>query len=127
MNIADILNSIKERHQLKTNTALAELLDIDFRRIPEYYKGREPMDDDYPKIAMACGKRVDELQTIYKLSTSTDEKTLAIWSRYSKSIGRIAAGFMSVFFALVTLIVTPTPAEAAPALKKPTPHFVLCK
>jgi len=50
MNIAAILDGIKDSHGLKTNTALAELLDIDFRRIAEYYKGREPMTDDYPRL-----------------------------------------------------------------------------
>lgn len=127
MKISEILDGIKRRNSIESNAELARILDIDVRRIGEYYKGREPMSDDYPKIAIASGKRVDELQTIYKLSTSTDEKTLAIWSRYSKSIGQIAASVIVGLFALVTLIVTPTPAQAAPMLEIETQHFVLCK
>jgi hypothetical protein len=105
MKLSDVLDGIKEKNGLKTNTALAEFLGIDFRRIPEYYKGREPMDDDYPKIAMASGKRVDELQYLVKITTSKDEKTREVWSKYYKSIGGIAASVFMTFAFLATLIV----------------------
>lgn len=127
MKLNDVLDEIKSQNGLTTNAELARLLDIDLRRIGEYYKGREPMDDDYPKIAMACGKRVDELQVIVKLSSNTDEKSRAVWSRYYKSIGQIAASVLIGVFLLVTLIVTPTPAKAAPLLEIETQHFVLCR
>lgn len=127
MKLSDVLDEIKSRNGLTANAELARLLDIDLRRIGEYYKGREPMDDDYPKIAMACGKRVDELQVLVKLSEENDEKSRAVWSRYYKSIGGYAASLMLGFFLVVTLIVTPTPAKAAPVLEKETQHFVLCK
>jgi len=85
------------------------------------------MDDDYAKIAMACGRRVDELQAMVKLERETDEKSRAVWSKYYKSIGGYAASFLLGLFFVVTLIVTPNTAKAAPALEEVTQHFVLCK
>lgn len=107
MKLADVLDTIKNQNGLKNNAELARLLEIDLRRIGEYYKGREPMDDDYPKIAMACGRRVDELQAIVKLAGSKDEKSVEVWRKYYKSIGGLAASFMLTVFACVTFFVTP--------------------
>ena len=81
MKLSDVLDEIKAAKGIKTNRALADLIGIDERRVPEYYRGREPMSDDYPKIAMASGRRVDELQAIYKLSTEQNETSRAVWSK----------------------------------------------
>ena len=126
MKMSDVLDQIKQSNNIETNTELASLLDINFRRIGEYYKGREPMDDDYPKIAMASGRRVDELQAIVKLA-STNEKSREVWTKYYKSIGGIAAGFVMDIFMTVTFFLTPTPAQAAPVLETQAGQFVLCK
>lgn len=108
MKLSDVLDEIKAAKGIKTNRALAELIGIDERRVPEYYRGRERMSDDYAKIAMASGHRVDELQAIYKLSTEKDEKSREVWSRYYKSIGGIAASIFLTVLLSVTFIVTTT-------------------
>lgn len=117
MKLSDVLDQIKEQQGIKANAELGRLLDIDKRRIGEYYTGRQPMDDDYAKIAMACGMRVDEIQAIVKISTETDEKSREVWSKYYKSIGGMAASIAMGFFFVVNLIVTPTPAQAAPLIE----------
>ena len=106
MKLSDILDEIREKNGLKRNRALAAFIGLDERRVPEYYKGREPMDDDYPKIAMACGRRVDALQAMVKLATETNEKSLEVWRKYYKSIGGIADAFMLMVFVSVTFFVT---------------------
>ena len=127
MKLSDVLDRIKEQQGASSNAEHGRLMDIDVRRIGEYYKGREPMDDDYPKIAMASGYRVDELQAIVKLSTGKDEKSREVWAKYYKSIGGIAASIALLFFSSVTLIVTSTPAEASNGKGSEAEHFVLCK
>lgn len=127
MRLSDVLDRIKAQQGLASNAELGRFIDIDVRRIGEYYKGREPMDDDYPKIAMASGYRVDELQAIVKLSTGKDEKSREVWAKYYKRIGGIAASIALLFFLSVTLIVTSTPAEASNGKGSKAEHFVLCK
>ena len=129
MKLKDVLDQIKEKYQISANAELGRLLDIDKRRIGEYYNGREPMADDYPKIAMASGRRVDELQAVVKLDIETDEKSREVWSRYYKSIGGLAASFAAVICAIllsVTLIVTSTPAKASDTNVCKPAYFVLC-
>lgn len=106
MKLNDVLDEIKAKNGFKANAELGRLLDIDKRRIGEYYSGREPMDDDYAKIAMASGRRIDELQAIVKLSVKTDEKSLEVWRKYYKSIGGIAASFMLYGLVVVNLVLT---------------------
>lgn len=106
MKLNDVLDEIKQKNGFKANAELGRLLEIDKRRIGEYYAGRQPMDDDYAKIAMASGRRVDELQAMVKLSSETDEKSLEVWRKYYKRIGGIAASFMLMVFASVTIFVT---------------------
>lgn len=120
MQLLDVLDQIKQQHGIKTNRALAEFIGIDERRVPEYYKGREPMDDDYALIAMASGRRIDELQTLVKLANAKDEKSKAVWTSYYKSIGGIAASVALLVFVFVTLIVTPTTVQAMPLLDHAT-------
>ena len=128
MKLQDVLDEMKQKHGLKSNRALANFIGIDERRVPEYYKGREPMDDDYALIAIASGRRIDELQTMVKLARETNEKSRAIWSRYYKSIGGYAASFVIGFFLSVTFIVTST--ENAYANQEVTkanlPEYKLC-
>jgi hypothetical protein len=95
MKISDVLDRIKESHGLKTNGELGRMLDIDKRRIGEYYAGRQPMDNDYPRIAMAAGMRVDEIQALVMLQ-SKDEKSREIWRKYYKSIGGYAASILAM-------------------------------
>jgi hypothetical protein len=125
MKLSNVLDQIRDENRLKNNTALANFLDIDFRRIPEYYEGREPMDDDYPKIALASGYRVDELQAIVKLS-STKVKNREIWEKYYKSIGGIATPALLMLAIGVTLLLTPCPANATQTLDGTPYGFVLC-
>jgi hypothetical protein len=112
MEISDVLDKIKESKGITTNSQLGRILDIDKRRIGEYYAGRQPMDDDYPKIAMAANMRVDELQAIVKLK-SKDEKSREIWRAYYKRIGGIAASI-----AFVIILLTPTPSKSTPVQEK---------
>lgn len=113
MKLKDVLDEIKAANGLTTNRALAHHIGIDERRIPEYYKGREPMDDDYALIALACNRRIDELQALVKLDRPKDAKSREVWEKYYKRIGGIAASIALLFFLAVNLIVTPTPANAS--------------
>ena len=112
MKLENVLDQIKDKNQVTSNGELGRILEINTRRLGEYYGGkRAPTDDDYAKIAMASGRRVDELQAMVKLSIETDQKSREVWTKYYKSIGGYAASFMLMLFASVIFIIT-TPQNA---------------
>ena len=129
MDINDVLNEIQSQNALKpTNRALAAFTGIDEKRISEYRKGREPMDDDYARIAMASNRRVDELQAMVKTAEGRDADSREVWAKYYKKIGGYAASVMITAFAVVTFFVTaPNSALANQALVNfVLPNYKLC-
>lgn len=112
--VIELLEAIKAKNDVKTDYALAKLLDLPTQRISDYLKGtRTP--DEYAclQIATALGKTLDEVTAAIRMEAEKDEKRRNAWRNYYKSIGGIAASIMIFVFSFVTLIITTTPPALA--------------
>lgn len=127
-NIKKLLDAVKKAKGIESDYALAKALDLPKQRISDYYKGKTSP-DKYAcmKIAESLSKPLADIIYAVELDAEKDESRKEAWRRYYKSIGGIAASVALTFFFAVNLIVTPTPAEAAPILKVDQLRFVLCK
>lgn len=113
-NITKLLDETKHAVGVETDYALAKKLDLPRARICDYYKGnRAPDEFACLKIAEALGQPLDTIIARVKAATEKDEKRREVWENYMKRLGGIAASFVAGIFIVVTLIVTPSPAEAA--------------
>lgn len=116
MKIAELLNAVKEKLGAKSDGELARNLGVDKRRVSDYYSGyRAPDEFVCLKIAQAMGKPLDTVIATVKAASEKDETRRAVWEDYMKRLGGIAASVLVTLCVTVTLIVTPTPSEAAPA------------
>lgn len=113
-NVKKLLDGCKKIAGIESDYALAKTLDLPTQRISDYYKGRSAPDAfACLRISEVLGKPLDEVITAVKLDTEKDEKRRSAWERHYKSIGGIAASFMLIVFAFVTLIVTYPPQAQA--------------
>lgn len=116
-NITELLDDVKAAKGISSKYELAKALDLPTQRISDYYKGeRAPDEFACLKIAEALGKPLDTIIATVKACSEKDEKRREVWENYMKRLGGIAASFVGGFLVYVTLIVTPSPAEAAPFL-----------
>ena len=123
--VIELLNAVKMIKGVESDYALAKELDLPRGHICQYYQGkRTPNEYACMQIAKALNRSIDEVMAPIRIEAEKDEKRRQKWREYYKSIGGYAAGLLLGFFALVTLIVTPTPAEAAPILE--IVHQTLC-
>lgn len=117
MKIKELLDSVKHAAGISTDGELARKLDVSKQSVSDYYKGtRAPDDFACLKIAEVLGKPLDTVIATVKAATEKDEKRREAWENYMKRLGGIAASFAGGILVIVTLIVTPSPAEAAPML-----------
>lgn len=112
--IKSLLDAVKATTPTKTDSALADALDIQRQRVYDYYKGiRTPDNYICNRISEILGKPLTEVIAIVELDAEKDEKRRRAWRDYYKSIGGIAASIALLFFLAVNLIVTPTTANAS--------------
>lgn len=117
-NVKKLLDEIKDRSGIKTDYALAKLLEIPRPRIHDYYKGkRSPDEFACLQIAQALGKPLAEVIAAVKIDTEKDEKRRSAWEKYYKQLGGVAASVVFAVLLNVTLIVTPAEASPAPLLE----------
>lgn len=128
MNLNELLDRVKDANGLTSDGQLAQKLDVDKRRVSAYRHGAEAP-DDYAclKIAEALGKPLDTIIATVKAATEKDETRRAVWENYMKRLGGLAAAWAVILTVAVTTVVTPSPAEAAPAQEHKGMRFVLCK
>ena len=113
-NIRELLDAVKKAKGVETDYALAKVLTLPKQRISDYYKGKTAPDQfACLKIAESLNKPLAEIITAVEIDAEKDESRREAWRKYYKSIGGIAASFVLALFFAVTLIVTPTPAEAS--------------
>lgn len=114
MNIIELLDATKDAKGIKTDGELARLLGVSKQAVSRYYLGeRAPDEFACLKIAEAIGKPLDTVIATVKASSEKDNTRREAWENYMKRLGGVAASFMAGIMLLVTLIVTPYPAEAA--------------
>lgn len=104
MKISELLDSVKAQNGLKTDGELARMLDVDKRRVSDYYSGhRAP--DEYAclKISEITGIPLATVIATVKSETEKDENRRKVWSDYMKSLGGLAASFAVVFLSFPAL------------------------
>lgn len=117
MKIAKLLDETKDALSIKTDGELARNLGVSKQAISDYYNDKRAPDDfACLKIAQALGKPLDSIIATVKAASEKDETRRAVWENYMKRLGGLAASFIFALCVTVTLIVTPTPAKASPAL-----------
>lgn len=121
-NVKKLLDEVKTHCERPTDYAVAKKLDLHRGLICDYYKGnRVPDEFACLQIAKELGKPFEEVLATVKADTEKNEKRRLVWQNYLKQMGGIAAGI----FVAVIFIVSPTPSEAAPALKSMTGTFCI--
>jgi len=114
-NVIELLEAVKTAKGIETKYALAKELNIPTQRISDYYNGKTfPDNDACLEIAKALGRNLEEIITLVQIDAAKDDKRREKWQSYYKSIGGYAASILVGFIFVVSLIVTPTPAEATP-------------
>lgn len=109
-----LLDAVKAEANITTDYALAKLLDIPNGYICRYNQGKLfPNEYACLKIAEILKRDYAEISAIVRIEAERDESRKEAWRKYYKSIGGVAATFATLFFLAVTLIVTPTPANAS--------------
>lgn len=117
MKIEKLLDATKAALQIDTDGELARNLGVSKPAISDYYNGKRAPDDfACLKIAQALGKPLDSVIATVKAASEKDETRRAAWENYMKRLGGFAASVVFALCVTVTLIVTPTPANASPAL-----------
>lgn len=127
-NVRKLLDDVKTKHDFKSDNALAAAIGVRRQRVSDYYKGdRTPDNFVCKRIAEMLGRPLAEIIAVVSMDAEKDESRREEWRDYFKRIGGLAASIMLLFFLAVTLIVTPTPAEASSSKVSQAQHFVLCK
>ena len=112
--IKDLLDAVKTTAGIQTDYALAKELGVHRQLVSSFYKGtRRPDNSMCLEIAERLRMPLERVIAIVEIEAEKDEKRREVWKGYYKSIGGYAASFVLVFFLAVTLIVTPTPAQAS--------------
>ena len=125
--IRTLLDAAKAATNTDSDYGLAKALKLTKQQVSEYYKGKViPSEFACLQIAKTLGRNYEEVQAIVRIEAEKDESRRQAWRDYYKSIGGLAASIMLMFFFAVTLIVTPTPAEASNSKVSDPQHFVLC-
>ena len=98
MKLVEILDGIKAEYGIESNGELARFLGTDVRRVGEYYAGkRNPIDEDYPRIAEKAHMTAGQLWEAVQIEKKKDSEAARVWEHYMKTLGGIAASFFVVF------------------------------
>lgn len=114
MKIVELLDRTKHDAGVESDYALAKVLDIHKARVSAYYSGKEaPNEWACLKISEITGIPLETVIATVKAESEKDDERRAVWENYIKRLGGIAASALITLCVTVTLLVTPTPSEAA--------------
>lgn len=117
MKIAELLDAVKAKTGVKSDGELARTLGVTKQAVSKYYNDeRAPDEFVCLRIAEILGKPLDTVIATVKAASEKDDTRREAWENYMKRLGGLAASFVFALCVTVTLIVTPTPAKASPAL-----------
>ena len=130
MRVEKFLDAVIERHGLKNDTALADLLGINKSAVSHYRTGRRTMDNE-ECLRLAQLLEMDNPMPIIMaadMDRAERQGQRSLWEVFSPRMAH--SGLMAILIALlasVTNFVTPSPAEAAPLSHSSAPntlHYV---
>ncbi|MBB3016886.1 helix-turn-helix domain-containing protein [Cupriavidus alkaliphilus] len=121
MRIDKYLDAIKAQRGLKTDTELAEILGVKQNAVSQYRNGkRMPDNEACLRIAQALDMS-DPMPVIMAADMDRAERAgqRSLWEVFSRRMAQAAApATLAVLVASVTNFVTPSAAQAAPALDR---------
>lgn len=129
MRVKRYLDAVIERHGLKNDTALADLLGINKSAVSHYRMGRRSMDNE---VCLRLAQLLDmdnPLPIIMAADMDRAERAgqHSLWEVFSTRMARSAtAALLLVQVAGVTNFVTPTPAKAHNYAISQAERFALC-
>ena len=125
MKSVKYLETVKTKHGLKNDRQLALFLQKGTNTISQYVNGSRIMDEE-TCLAVAMALEINPLEVMMAAGIDRAEKTgqKSLWQVFSQ---RTAQAASTALVAAVTLFVTPTPSEAAPAMKTAPTCFALCQ
>lgn len=117
--ITELLEEAKEKAGLKTDNALAVEIGITRQTLSMARHGKTTFGAySRRRLADLTGRKTDEINALIEIETETDETKKEYWKSFYKRLGGVAASiYLCVTLGFVTLIVSPTPANAAETLK----------
>lgn len=126
MQSVKYLEKVREKYQLKTDAALAEKIGVGKSAMSHYMKGTRVMDEE-TCLSVALVLEIDPARVLMAAGMDRAEKTgqKSLWEVFSKRMAATAAS--AILAVAATLFLSPTQAEAAPALKPQGEQFTLCK
>ncbi|MGB7480841.1 MAG: helix-turn-helix domain-containing protein [Burkholderiaceae bacterium] len=115
MRSTKYLEMIREKYELKTDSAIAEKLGISRNAVSQYMTGKRVMDEE-TCLAVALALEIEPSRVLMAAGIDRAERTgqKSLWEVFSKRASVAATVLMAV--AVVTLFSTPLPVEAAQSL-----------
>lgn len=112
--IIDLLKAAMENLDVTSENALAVRLGMDRQAINKYKFGTKPSNENLLILCQAAEKDFNTTLVIVERAFAKTEEAKNRWDNYFRKLGGFAASAFITFSVTVTLIVTPTPAKAAP-------------
>ncbi|AFC62054.1 hypothetical protein RSS0_0013 [Ralstonia phage RSS0] len=131
MRVEKYLNAVIERHGLKNDTALADLLGINKSAVSHYRTGRRTMSNEECLHLAQLLDMDNPLPIIMAADMDRAERAgqHSLWEVFSTRMAasNATAALLLVLVASATNFVAPSPAEAAPLSHSTGQRFILCK
>ena len=129
MRVEKYLDAVIERHGLKNDTALAELLGINKSAVSHYRTGRRTMDNE-ECLRLAQLLDIDNPMPIIMaadMDRAERQGQRSLWEVFSPRMAHSAATILVLATAGVTNFVTPTTLQAFSHAIAAGQRFALCK
>lgn len=123
MESIKFLEMLRDTMTKKSDYAIAKEIGLTPQAVNNYMSCKRVMDDTTAaKVAQKLG--IDPMKVIAAANADREKgEKKEFWENFYERLGGVAA---SIIFLLVTLLVTPTPSEAAPVLKDHNAICILC-
>ncbi|CAN5906944.1 hypothetical protein BH11PSE12_BH11PSE12_17220 [soil metagenome] len=126
MRTSKYLDEVMRAKSLKRDKELAEWLGVSAPAIAQYRSGARTMDNE-KCVKIALELNIDPLKIIMASDLDKAERSgqKSLWEVFT--MRTVTTANTALLLLLVNLFLTPTPAEAAPALNVNNGIFILCK
>nr|CUV53500.1 conserved protein of unknown function [Ralstonia solanacearum] len=128
MKSTKYLDAVKQAHQLKNDTALADLLGVGQNTVSQWRNGKRFMDNEMClKLAQALDMQ-DPMPIIMAADMDRAERAgqRSLWEVFSPRMAHSAATILVLATAGVTNFVTPSPAQPHNYAISQADRFILC-
>lgn len=112
--ILELIGTAMKETGAESENALAVRLGMDRQKLNNYKFGTKPTNENISILCEAAKKDFNTTLLAIERAFAKTEDAKKRWENHMKRLGGFAASIALAFIVLVTGIVTPSPAEAAP-------------